>query len=61
MYRLVRPRRIRRRKSRKYGRGRPYIRNGKIYFGGKIKKGGAIPLFSLIGNLAKGLLRPLEK
>ena len=53
---MVRPRRIRQRKSRNYGRGRPYKRNRKMYFGGKIKKGGSIPLLSLIGNLAKGLL-----
>ena len=43
-------------KSRKYGRGRPYIRNEKMYFGGRIKNGGAILLFSFMGNLAKGLL-----
>ena len=53
---MVRPRRNRQRRNRKYGRGKPYIRNGKIYFGGKVRKGGPIPLFSVLGNLAKGLL-----
>ena len=53
---MIKPRRNRRRRNRKYGRGKPYIRNGKIYVGGKIRKGGAIPLFSVLGNLAKGLL-----
>ena len=55
MYHIVIPRRNRRRRNRKYGRGKPYVKNGKIYFGGKVYKGGAIPLFSILGNLAKGL------
>ena len=57
MSRVVKPRKCRRRKNRKYGRGKPHIKIGKIYFGGKIKKGGIILLFSILGNLAKGLLR----
>ena len=51
MYRMVRPR-----GNRKYGRGKPYVKDGKIYFGGKVYNGGAIPMFSILGNLAKGLL-----
>ena len=56
MYRMLRPRRNRRRRNRKYGRGKPYVKNGKIYFEGKVYKGGAIPLFSILGKLVKGLL-----
>ena len=56
MYCMVRPRRNKRRINRKYGREKPYVKNGKIYFGGKVYKGGTIPLFSILGNLAKGLL-----
>ena len=55
MYRMVRPRGNKRRRNKKYGRGRPYIREAKIFFGGKIRKGGAIPLLSILGNLAKRL------
>ena len=43
-------------KKQKIQEGRPYVKNGKIYFGGKVSKGGTIPLFSILGNLAKGLL-----
>ena len=43
MSRIVKPRKFRRRKNRKYGRGKPYVKNGKIYFGGKVYEGGAIP------------------
>ena len=53
---IVIPRKFRRRKNRKYRRGKPYVKNGKIYFAGKVYKGSAIPLFSSLGNLAKGLL-----
>ena len=53
---IVKPRKFRRRKNRKYGRGKPYVKNGKIYFRGKVYKGGAIYLFSILGNLSKGLL-----
>ena len=53
---IVKPRKFRRRKNRKYGRRKPYVKNGKIYFGGKVYKGGAISLFSILGNLSKGLL-----
>ena len=53
---MVRPRRNRCRRNRKYGRGKPYIRNRKIYFAGKIRKRGAMPLFSVLGNFAMGLL-----
>ena len=53
---IVKPRKFRRRKNIKYRRGKPYVKNGKIYFGGKVYKGSAIPLFSLLSNLAKGLL-----
>ena len=53
---IVKPRKFGRRKNRQYGRGKPYVKNGKIYFGGKVYKGGTIPLFSILGNLAKGLL-----
>ena len=57
MSRIVKPRKFRRRKNRKYRRGKPYVKNSKICFGGKVYKRGAIPLFSILGNLAKGLLR----
>ena len=57
MSRIVKPRTFKQRKNKKYGRGKPYVKNGKIYFGGKVYKGGAIPLFSILGNLAKGLLK----
>ena len=53
---IVKPRKFKQRKNRKYGRGKPYVKNGKIYFGGKVYKGGAIALFSILCNLAKGLL-----
>ena len=56
MYRMARPTRNRLGRNRKYGRGKPYVKNGKIYFGGKVCKGGAIPPFSILSNLAKGLL-----
>ena len=48
MYYMVRPTRNRRRRNRKYGRGKPYVKNNKIYFGGEVYKGGAIPLFSIV-------------
>ena len=51
---IKRPRK-KQRKTRKYGRRRPYIKNNKIYFGGKLSRGSGIPLLTLIGNLAKGL------
>ena len=57
MSHTVKTRKFRQRKNKKYGRRPPYVKNGKIYFGGKVYKGGAIPLFSILGNLAKGLLR----
>ena len=56
MSRIVKTRKFRRRKNRKYGGGKPYVKNVKIYFRGKVYKGGALPLFSILGNLAKGLL-----
>ena len=43
MSRIVKPKKFRRRKNRKYGRGKPDVKNGKIYFGGKVYEGGAIP------------------
>ena len=48
-------------KRRKYGRGRPYIKNNKIYFGSGIKRGSDLvlvlskifgPVASVIGSLA---------
>ena len=57
MSRIVKPRKFRRGKIRKkYGRRKPYVKNDKIYFGGKVYKGGVIPLLSILDNLAKGLL-----
>ena len=55
MSRIVKSRKFRWRKSRKYGRGKPYVKNDKIYFGDKVYKGDVIPLFSILGNLAKEL------
>ena len=54
-------RKRRRRKSKKYGRGKPYINNNKIYFGGgrKVIRGKRFflcPLVSIIGNIAKKIL-----
>ena len=51
----------RRRKSKKYGRGKPYIKNNKIYFvGGRTiiirVKGFLSPLVGIIGNIAKEVL-----
>ena len=43
-------------KKQKIWEGKTLLRNEKIYFGGRIKNGGAILLFSFMGNLAKGLL-----
>ena len=49
-----------RRKSKKYGRGKSYINNNKIYFGGgrKVIRGKRFlcPLVSIIGNIAKKIL-----
>ena len=54
-----------RRKSEKYGRGKPYIKNNKIYFGGSRKvirgKGFLNPLVCIIGNIAKRGLRHLKR
>ena len=53
-------RKRRRRKSKKYGRGKPYIKNNKIYFVGGRKiirvKGYLSPLVGIIGNIAKEVL-----
>ena len=57
MSRIVKPRKFRRRKMKKYGRGKPYVKNGKIYFGDEVYKGGDIPLFGILGNLVEGRLR----
>ena len=50
------PRKIRRR--RKYGRGRPHMRNNKMYFGGKIHRGRVIGqvVGDLLFNLVKGVI-----
>ena len=49
----------RRRKSKEYRRGKPYIKNNKVYFGGGTKvirgKGFLSPLVSIIGNIARGI------
>ena len=53
---IRKPRKIRRR--RKYGRGRLYMRNNKITFGGKIHRGRGIGqvVGGLLVNLVKGVL-----
>ena len=50
------PKKISRR--RKYGRGRPYMRNNKVYFGGKIHRGRGIGqvVKGLLSNLVRGVL-----
>ena len=53
-------RKSRRRKSKKYGREKPHIKNNKIYFGGGRKviigKGFLSPLVDIIGNIVKEVL-----
>ena len=53
-------RKRRSRKSKNYRRGKPYIKNNKIYFGGGRKvireKGLLNPLVIIIGNIAKQVL-----
>ena len=53
---VLRKHRKRQRKSRKYGRGQPpYIKNNRIYFGGKIHRGRGIGqvvnLLNLVGKV----------
>ena len=42
---------------KRYGRGKPTISNGKIYYGGKVVKAGG--LGSIVADLASKLVGPL--